>query len=89
VVAASVKPKLEVLRDGETGMLIEPGNAEQLADRIVELAADPALRERLGAAGRAHVREHHTWRNNAEQIIRAHASLGRPGPAAVANGADL
>jgi glycosyltransferase involved in cell wall biosynthesis len=75
VVAPAVAPVLEVLRDGETGLLIEPGNAAQLADRIVELAGDPVLRERLGAAGRAYVRAHHTWRNNAEQIMQAHAGL--------------
>ncbi len=75
VVAPAVPPVLEVLRDGETGFLIEPGNADQLADRIVELAGDAALRERLGAAGRDYVRAHHTWRNNAEQIVQAHAGL--------------
>ena len=76
VVAPSVAPVLEVLRDRETGLLIEPGNAAQLADRIVELAADPVLRARLGAAGRACATGGHTWRNNAEQILAAHA---RPG----------
>jgi len=75
VVAPSVPPVLEVLRDGETGLLIAPGDAVQLADRVVELVRDPALRARLGAAGRAYVREHHTWRNNAEQIVRAWGAI--------------
>jgi glycosyltransferase involved in cell wall biosynthesis len=75
VVAPSVAPVLEVMRDRETGLLIEPGNAAQLADRIVELASDPALRARLGAAGRACATASHTWRNNAEQIVAAHAAL--------------
>ena len=75
VVAPSVVPVLEVMRDRETGLLIEPGNAAQLADRIVELAEDPALRARLGAAGRACATAHHTWRNNAEQIMAAQAAL--------------
>jgi glycosyltransferase involved in cell wall biosynthesis len=88
VIAPSVPPVLEVLRDGETGLLIEPGNADQLADRIVELAGDPALRERLGAAGRAHVRAHHTWRNNAEQIMQAHAGLVGAAAAGAAQGSD-
>jgi len=77
VVAPNVPPVLEILRDNDTGLLIEPGNAAQLADRIVDLVRDPELRDRLGAAGRAYVLEHHTWRNNAEQIIRAHAKLAR------------
>ncbi|MEO5689599.1 MAG: glycosyltransferase family 4 protein [Burkholderiaceae bacterium] len=75
VVAPSVAPVLEVMRDRETGLLIEPGNAAQLADRIVELASDPALRARLGAAGRACATASHTWRNNAEQIVAAHSAL--------------
>jgi glycosyltransferase involved in cell wall biosynthesis len=75
VVAPSVPPVLEVLRDGETGLLIEPGDAVQLADRIVELASDAALRERLGQAGRAYVCAHHTWADNARQIVAAHAGL--------------
>jgi glycosyltransferase involved in cell wall biosynthesis len=84
VVAPSVEPVLEVLRDGETGLLIEPGNALQLADRIVQLAGDAALRERLGRAGRDYVRAHHTWRNNAEQIVAAHARIARSAPDAQA-----
>ena len=90
VVAPSVPPVLEVVRDGETGLLIEPGNAVQLADRIVELAGDAGLRERLGAAGRAYVRAHHTWRNNAEQVMQAHAGLVGPNAAAaiVTRGSD-
>jgi glycosyltransferase involved in cell wall biosynthesis len=75
VVAPAVAPVLEVMRDGETGLLIEPGDAAQLADRVVQLATDEALRRRLGAAGSAYVRAHHTWRNNAEQIVEAHARI--------------
>jgi len=75
VVAPAVRPVLEVMHDGETGLLIEPGNAAQLADRIVELAGDAQLRERLGRAGRAHVCAHHTWADNARQIVEAHAGL--------------
>jgi glycosyltransferase involved in cell wall biosynthesis len=78
VVAPSVPPVLEVLRDNDTGLLIDPGNAQQLADRIVQLVRDPSLRDRLGAAGRAYVLEHHTWRNNAEQILLAHAKVVGP-----------
>ena len=76
VVAPSVPPVLEVMRDRETGLLIEPGNAQQLAERIVELARDAGLRQRLGTAGRAYVRAHHTWRNNAQEIVDAHARIG-------------
>jgi glycosyltransferase involved in cell wall biosynthesis len=45
----------EAVQDGVTGLLIEPGNEAQLAAAIDRLAADPALRGRFGAAGRARI----------------------------------
>jgi glycosyltransferase involved in cell wall biosynthesis len=43
----------EMVADGETGLLVEPGNDRALADAIQKLAGDPALRKRMGEAGRA------------------------------------
>lgn len=44
-----------VNRDGETGLTVAPGDVEALRSAIVRLARDPALRARLGGAGRARV----------------------------------
>jgi glycosyltransferase involved in cell wall biosynthesis len=38
----------EVLADGDSALLVEPGSPEQLAQAILRLKADPALCERLG-----------------------------------------
>lgn len=46
----------EVIRSGETGLLVPPENSAALADALVRLIRDPDLRERLGRAGEAHVR---------------------------------
>jgi glycosyltransferase involved in cell wall biosynthesis/GT2 family glycosyltransferase len=43
----------EIVVEGETGLLVAPGDAFALADALTQLIADPALRQRLGAAGRA------------------------------------
>jgi len=53
VVASRIGGIPETVKDGETGVLTTPGNAEELADAMVRLACDPALRERMGRAGRA------------------------------------
>ena len=45
----------EVVKDGETGILVPPRDHDALAAAIVTLLKDPRLRERLGAAGRARV----------------------------------
>jgi glycosyltransferase involved in cell wall biosynthesis len=43
----------ELIDDGDTGYLIEPGDAAALAERMEMLAATPSLLTRLGAACRA------------------------------------
>lgn len=73
VVAPAVAPVLEVLRDGETGLLIAPGDAATMAHHVLTLAADAQLRNRLGEAGRRYVLESHTWDQNALTILDAAA----------------
>ncbi len=51
--------------DGETCLAVPPGDAAALAAALDRLLADPALRARLGAAGRARVLERFTWRQAA------------------------
>jgi glycosyltransferase involved in cell wall biosynthesis len=57
VVAADHGGLPEILRDGATGVLVAPGDPAALAVALTRLRADPALRERLGAAAAADVRE--------------------------------
>jgi glycosyltransferase involved in cell wall biosynthesis len=52
VVATSVGGNPEVVRHGETGFLVPPGNPEAMADAIGRLLSDRALAQRLGEAGR-------------------------------------
>lgn len=47
----------EIVEEGVTGLLFEPGNAEELADRIRTLWQDPELCRRLGDAGRRKLQE--------------------------------
>lgn len=47
----------EAIAPGESGFLCAPGDVEGLAARLEELAADPALRARMGSAGRRLVEE--------------------------------
>lgn len=55
VIASRLSGIPELVEDGRTGLLVEPGDADGLAAAIIRLARDTALARHLGAAGRAKV----------------------------------
>jgi glycosyltransferase involved in cell wall biosynthesis len=52
VIASAVGGLRDILVDGDSGIFVRPGDADQLRDAILTLLADPQLRENLGQAGR-------------------------------------
>jgi hypothetical protein len=56
-------------------LLFEPADLGSLADRVMALYADPALRAELGRRGADGVRRHHGARQMAERTAEAFASL--------------
>ncbi len=57
LVASRVQGLAEIVRDGETGLLAEPGDAAALAEAVARLAADPVLAASLATAGRKDAEE--------------------------------
>jgi glycosyltransferase involved in cell wall biosynthesis len=53
VAASAVGGLAELVDDGETGILVPAGDEVALAEALRRLVADPELRRKLGAAGRA------------------------------------
>jgi glycosyltransferase involved in cell wall biosynthesis len=62
-----------LLRDGETGLVVPPGDAGALAAALRRLHDDTALRARLGAAGRAAVAaySHDAWAAGMQRALAA------------------
>jgi glycosyltransferase involved in cell wall biosynthesis len=75
VVASRTGGLREVVRDGETGFLVTPGDAAELRDRLALLLQNRALARRMGEAARATVVERFTWTKTAERCLAAYAEL--------------
>ncbi|MES2693169.1 MAG: glycosyltransferase family 4 protein [Verrucomicrobiota bacterium] len=68
VVAHDVGGVAEAVVDGKTGLLVPPNRPAQLAAAFEKLIHDPALRKRLGAAGRDWAARN-CWRESAEALF--------------------
>jgi glycosyltransferase involved in cell wall biosynthesis len=58
--------------DGETGLLISPGNVEDLTDRILMLLNDRDRAQAMGQAGRARMLNHFTWDAIAQNLYKSY-----------------
>lgn len=61
VVASRIGGITDIVEDGNTGLLVAPGDARQLAAAVQRLAEDVTLARRLGEAGRRLVQERFSW----------------------------
>jgi glycogen synthase len=69
VIATRVGGIPEVVVDGETGWLVEPGDPAALAEALGRALADPERGRRMGEAGRRRVEAHFTWERIAERTL--------------------
>ncbi len=79
IVAPATANIREVLVDGETAVLFDPGNATELRRAIERLCNDSALRDRLGKTAQAAVAQKGlTWTNNARRVTELFHELVSP-----------
>jgi glycosyltransferase involved in cell wall biosynthesis len=73
VIATNVGGVAEAVVDGETGLLVEPRQPDQLASAIGVLANDRNLAERYGRAGQKRALKHFTWTSISDRYIEAYS----------------
>jgi glycosyltransferase involved in cell wall biosynthesis len=78
VLSTRVSAIPEVVVEGETGLLVEAADVDALAAGMRQLAGDPTLREALGAAGRARVRERFGLDRMVEETIAVYREVLGP-----------
>jgi glycosyltransferase involved in cell wall biosynthesis len=74
VVASRIGGLPEIVRDGETGFLVPPGDVDALHERLNQVLGDATLAQRLGNNARKDVLERFTWARVAERCLDAYAS---------------
>lgn len=80
VIARAIPAVREVVADGEDGLLLPPGEGPAaLAERVLTLLRDPALAQRLGAAGQAKVAARYTWERLAAETLAIYRAVGARG----------
>jgi glycosyltransferase involved in cell wall biosynthesis len=79
----------DLIEDERSGLLVEPGQVEQLADALERLIKDPELADRLAVAGRQVVLERFQIDTSLQPLIaRFRQSIGAAMPLASAAAAE-
>ena len=71
IVASNLEQIGQVIEHDKTGWLVEPGNAESLAQGILDLVLEPERRRRLGQAARGYAENHCSWQEHTRKIVSA------------------
>lgn len=69
IVASSLDQIADILEDGVTARLVEPGNICELAEGIYELVSNEELAKNLGKNARHEVMENYTWDKHVKKIF--------------------
>jgi len=77
VISTKVGGIPEFLTDNKNGLLVDPGDPEQLAQRIMTLLQDPELAEELGRCGRSLVEEKFAWPLITSQVVDLYRKISK------------
>jgi glycosyltransferase involved in cell wall biosynthesis len=69
VVSTNVTAIPEVVKDGETGLLVPPNDPEKLAEAINSLLDQPEKMKMMGEKGRERAKQYFTWEKVAERVV--------------------
>ncbi|MBR0552017.1 glycosyltransferase family 4 protein [Stakelama marina] len=74
VVAARATGAMDLVVDGETGFLIEPGDTQGYADAIARIVSEPGLRDHMGQAAHARA-QGYRWDDASQSVLDTYCEL--------------
>jgi glycosyltransferase involved in cell wall biosynthesis len=75
VVASSVGQLVDLIDDGQTGLLVRPEDPLALAAALEKLACDRSMRSRLGRKAQRRALSRHTWQGVAHRVENTFSQL--------------
>jgi glycosyltransferase involved in cell wall biosynthesis len=70
VIASNLEGLADAIKDGQNGFLVEPGNAEQWANKILSIfEAGPEFAEKFGASASRFVEENYSWEKISKKYL--------------------
>jgi glycosyltransferase involved in cell wall biosynthesis len=75
VVATRVGGMINVVADGETGLLIDSPNKDHLARAIQRLVENPAVMSKMGKSGRRRVLDKFSWKQVSTSLVQEYSKL--------------
>lgn len=77
VVATPCPGPKEVIDNGGTGVVLKDWDHQELAEELIKLVENPALREKYGKAGREKVLREYDWSKNVETLISVYHQVAK------------
>jgi len=77
IISTNVGAIPEVIREGVEGFLVDPGDVEGLADRMIRLGRDSQLRKRMGRAARKRAEQSYGLETMFERIMEVYHDVLR------------
>ena len=71
VIATNIGGIPELMKDGETGFLVEKGNHKQIIEKISFLLENPEIAGKMGIAGRKFIEENFSWEKIAKEFLKS------------------
>jgi glycosyltransferase involved in cell wall biosynthesis len=75
VVASAVGQIIDVIQDGENGLLVPPGDVPAMADALIKMVNEPNLRSKLGSKAREDAIQKFSWESYLSRLERIFAAV--------------
>jgi glycosyltransferase involved in cell wall biosynthesis len=75
VIGGRIGSTQSVIQENVDGLLVDPGNSKELADKIIHLLRDQNLQNTMGKAGYAKTMKYHTWEKVTDRVEHIYRSV--------------